>query len=114
MLQQPTFRREMNADPKKQLVHLDRNKVRALSLFQHHSFTNGMRGDIDPRKLCDYILQDDRRHLKESKFSLQPEANAHVDSPAVASERVIVKIQVRYIMVHVPICSLVACVLACD
>ena len=73
-----------------------------------------MRGDIDPRKLCDYILQDDRRHLKESRLSLQPEANAHVDSPAVASERVIVKIQVRYIMAHVPICSLVACVLACD
>ncbi len=73
-----------------------------------------MRGDTGPRKLCDSILQDDRRHLKESKFSLQPEENAHVDSPAIASERVIVKIQVRYIMVDMPIWSTVAWDLARD
>jgi hypothetical protein len=32
-LQQPIFRREMNADPQKHLVHLDRNKVKTATQF---------------------------------------------------------------------------------
>ncbi len=43
---------------------------------------------------CVSSLQAERQHLKEGKFTLQPEEDDRVDVVAAASDQVIAKIQV--------------------